>query len=98
MLLVAGLYASVSRGPWPGFAMAIVVTLLTNPPRFARLLVPGVAGFVVALQFLPVALISRFVNLLPFVGAADQGSETYRQLLFEKSLLVIERNLLFGSK
>ena len=98
MVLIAGLYASVSRGPWLGFAIAIVVTLLTNPPRFARLLVPGIAGFVVALQLLPAALIARFVNLLPFVGAADQGSETYRELLFEKSLLVIERNLLFGSK
>lgn len=97
-LLIAGLYASVSRGPWLGFALAVFVMLLTNPPRLARLLIPGAAGLVVALQVLPAALVQRFINLLPFVGAADQGSETYRELLFEKSLLVIDRNLLFGSK
>jgi O-antigen ligase len=47
------------------------------------------------LAVLPIG--ERFINLLPFIGSADPGSERYRSALFENALIVIERNPLFGS-
>jgi hypothetical protein len=97
-VLLGGLYASISRGPWLGFALALTVTLLADRRALLKLVLAGVPLLVVVLQMVPEALVARFINLLPFVGTADQGSEAYREQLFEQSMLVIEQHLLFGSK
>jgi O-antigen ligase len=56
-------------------------------------MIPGIATLI----FVHPPFIDRFTNLLPFVGSADKGSETYRSRLFENSIIVIERYPLFGS-
>ena len=40
---------------------------------------------------------TRLMDLLPFVGTVAEGSVTYRQQLFDNSIVVIQRNLLFGT-
>ncbi len=95
-MLIIGLLSSVSRGPWLGFALCVVVLMMTNLRSSSKLLV-GVIPGVVSLIFLHPPFIDRFTNLLPFVGSADKGSETYRSRLFENSIIVIERYPLFGS-
>ncbi len=95
-ILVAGLLSSVSRGPWVGFAICVLVILLANLRTAMKLFFTALPGFVVLLLAHP-PFIDRFVNLLPFVGSADKGSETYRSMLMESSLIVIGRYPLFGS-
>lgn len=95
-VLMIGLLSSVSRGPWLGFALCAVVLMMTNLRASMKLLVGTVPG-IAALIFVHPPFIDRFTNLLPFVGSADKGSETYRSRLFENSMIVIERYPLFGS-
>lgn len=95
-VLVLGLLSSVSRGPWLGFALCVLFLSITSPKRSFKLALAGLPGLV-ALLFLHPPFLDRFINLLPFVGSADKGSETYRSSLFEQSLIVIDRYPLFGS-
>ncbi|CDN55728.1 O-Antigen ligase [Neorhizobium galegae bv. officinalis bv. officinalis str. HAMBI 1141] len=95
-VLMIGLLSSVSRGPWLGFALCAMVLLLTNLRVSLKLLVGMIPG-IATLIFVHPPFIDRFTNLLPFVGSADKGSETYRSRLFENSIIVIERYPLFGS-
>lgn len=95
-VLVIGLLSSVSRGPWLGFALCVMMLVMTNLRVSAKLLVWTIPA-VTALTFLHPSFIDRFTNLLPFVGSADRGSETYRSRLFENSMIVIERYPFFGS-
>ncbi|MBP2557413.1 hypothetical protein J2857_000164 [Neorhizobium galegae] len=95
-VLVLGLLSSVSRGPWLGFALCVLFLAITGPKRSFKLALACLPGMVSVL-FLHPPFLDRFINLLPFVGSADKGSETYRSSLFENSLIVIERYPLFGS-
>lgn len=96
-LLVGGLAASISRGPWLGFGLLVVIVFLADP-KARRLLAALTPALFAAVFVMPNGVADRLVNLLPFIGSADRGSETYRGQLFEQSLAVIERNPLFGSK
>lgn len=97
VMLVSGLFVSLSRGPWLGFALCVVIVLLARP-RLAVALSLVAIPMAALLPFLgPVATIDRFINLLPFIGHADEGSEAYRSELLENSLTVIGRNPWFGS-
>nr|WP_250810174.1 O-antigen ligase family protein [Neorhizobium tomejilense] len=95
-VLMIGLLSSVSRGPWLGFALCVMMLLMTNLRVSFKLLL-GMFPAVATLIFLHPSFIDRFTNLLPFVGSADRGSETYRSRLFENSMIVIERYPFFGS-
>ncbi|WP_117190450.1 O-antigen ligase family protein [Rhizobium terrae] len=96
-ILLAGLLSSVSRGPWLGFAICVVVILLANPRPSLKLLCWLSPGLIAVIVVHP-PFIDRFMDLLPFVGSADKGSETYRSALLENSLVVIDRYPLFGSE
>ena len=96
-LLVGGLIAALSRGPWVGAATMLVVYLLSSRqamPNMAKLLLGAV-------MLLPVLYMTpyweKLINYLPFVGEIDAGNVTYRQLLFDISIQIILENPLFGS-
>jgi O-antigen ligase len=97
-LLLAGLWSSLSRGPWLGFAVFAVVVLAAHP-RAALKVLAGVVPLVLYVVFFsPSPFFQRFVNLLPFIGSADKGSESYRSDLFANAIIVIDRYPLFGSQ
>lgn len=97
LLLIAGLIAPFSRGPWIGAVLLIAVFVATG--RFAVRRMVSLA--VVAI--LALALISslpggeRVINLLPYIGTTERGNIDYREQLFTNSMIVIQRNLWFGS-
>jgi len=96
-VLAAGLIATLSRGPWVGAAVLVIVYLATGPNAVAKL---STGAIIAALALLPILLTpvgQRLIELLPFVGSVDVGTVNYRQLLFESAIPVIERNLWFGS-
>ncbi len=97
LTLGSGLMMALSRGPWVGAALALVVGLGMGPGvarRYAWML--GGGGLLFALVMLsPFGAI--LVDHLPFVGTVDEGSVTYRQRLLEVSLIVLWQNPMFGS-
>jgi O-antigen ligase len=97
LLLAGGLYAPLSRGPWIGAAVTIVVFIGTGRKAFKRLMLLAVAG-VLALPLLAVVPGGQKVlDLIPFVGTVEVENITYRQQLIDNSMIVIQRNPWLGS-
>ena len=97
LLLAAGLISTLSRGPWVGAALLVVLFLATGTKPVKRLTMLA-AATVIALSLtaiLPVG--DKIINLLPFLGTADKSTITYREDLLHNSIIVIKRNLWFGS-
>jgi O-antigen ligase len=96
-LLLAGLYASLSRGPWLGAAAILLVFFATGPlaaVRYAKLILG--AGLVAVLLFvLPGG--ENLIELMPFVGSIDEGNVVYRQRLLDIAVPLILQHPLFGS-
>ena len=97
LLIILGLLAPLSRGPWVGAAVLIVVYISQGPmaiKKLSALLLAAIISFSI-LAALPGG--QKYINLIPFVGETEEGNITYREQLFENSMIVIKRNPLFGS-
>jgi hypothetical protein len=97
-LLVAGLYSPLSRGPWLGAAVIVLVFVVTGRNKMrgiARLVFIGVLALPL-LMATPVG--NKVRNYLPWLGI-DETNKTvdYREQLLEQSIAVIKRNPYFGS-
>jgi hypothetical protein len=96
-VLVIGILASLSRGPWVGAAFLVLVFVLLGPlrvSRMARLLLFGSTALLILAQ-LPFGQL--FIDMLPVIGTVEQGNVEYRADLLTNALPVIERHLWFGS-
>ena len=97
LLLAAGLFATLSRGPWVGAALIITVFIATGRNAIKRLMLLGLAGVLAIplLSIIPGG--NKLIDLLPYIGTIEKGNITYREELFSNSIIVIKRNPLFGS-
>lgn len=97
LVLTGGLVASLSRGPWVGALLTVIVFLALGPKPVKQLLGLGILGLI----SLPVLALfpagQRVLNLLPFIGQVDEFNVTYRQRLLENAWMVIERHFWLGS-
>ncbi len=96
-LLAAGLIAPLSRGPWLGAAVLLVVFIATGRYAARRLMGLALAS---ALALPLVAMLpagEKVINLLPFIGTTEQDNIDYREKLLTNSMIVIQRNPWFGS-
>lgn len=96
-LITLGVVASLSRGPWVGALLLVVVYVLTGPNVVSRMTMLALA-FVVAigvLSLLPKGQI--LVDMLPLIGDTEQENVEYRANLLRSALPVIQQNFLFGS-
>lgn len=96
-LLAGGLVAPLSRGPWVGAAVIVLVFAASGrQPLRSLLKLAAVAAVVV-----PIALLSpfgdRIIDHLPFVGTLDAENVAYRRRLLEMSIDIIKQNPIFGS-
>ncbi|PHS68222.1 MAG: hypothetical protein COB23_09615 [Methylophaga sp.] len=94
MLMGIGILATLSRGPWVAFIIALCLFVILQKK---------VMKLIVGVLFLtPLVLVSPigddFLALLPGVGTDKEGTIHYRQDLLETSIGVIEENPLFGSR
>jgi O-antigen ligase len=96
-ILGAGLLATVSRGPWIGTLVLILVYLATGPNAVANLTRFAAIGALISAPLLLTPFGQRLLEALPFIGSVDTGSVAYRQHLFDNAISVIERNPWFGS-
>ncbi len=96
-LLFGGLIAPLSRGPWTGAFCLFVVYFATGRRAFTRLSTMLIVGALLLLVLPVLPGGEEISDLLPFVGETEKGTITYRQKLFENSLIVIKNNPWFGS-
>jgi hypothetical protein len=96
-MLVVGIAAALSRGPWLGCAIAVLIGLSYGPGAQRRLIAMGalLPLVVAALLILPQG--ERFIDMLPFVGTVEAGNVSYRQQLIDRALIVFWQNPIFGS-
>ena len=97
LVLALGLYVPLSRGPWVGAFVMIIVFILLGSKSTKKLSGLFIAGILI----LPLIAVlpggNKFINLIPFFGNTETGNIDYRENLFENSMIVIKRNLMFGS-
>jgi O-antigen ligase len=95
--LLAGLIVPLSRGPWVGAAVIILMYLATGRAAFKRLMLLALGGVVVLpfVSILPGG--QRILEFLPFIGTVEKDNIDYRGRLIDNALIVIERNPVFGS-
>jgi O-antigen ligase len=96
-LLLLGLYSSLSRGPWLGFAIFVALISIAYLRKATTAILAAVPIGLAAIYFAPPAVIQRFLSLLPFMGTVDKGNETYRADLLTNAIVVIQRYPIFGS-
>lgn len=96
-LLIFGLIGPLARGPWIGAVITVIFFIILGPQPsviLTRLLFGGLATLSMLL-ISPYS--SKVIDLLPFIGTVDVNNITFRQDLLTNSLIVIERNPIFGN-
>ena len=97
LMLLIGLYAPVSRGPWIGFATMLLVYTLSGPAPGREILRFVLIGAVAVPAMLISPMGDDIIDRLPFVGRAEMETVTYRQRLLEISIAVVMQNPFFGA-
>jgi len=96
-VLAGGLISPLSRGPWIGAAVMILVFIVTGPNPGKTLVQLAVVA-VVAVPLLMVTPVGpKLIDYLPFVGTVETDNVTFRQRLLEISIEVIKQNPYFGT-
>lgn len=97
LLLAAGLFAPLSRGPWIGASAILALFIATGRSAVKRLTLLTLA----AVLTLPLLAIipggQKVLDLLPFIGTVEKENITYRERLIDNALIVIQRNPWLGS-
>lgn len=96
-LLTAGLFVSLSRGPWVGATALTMVFVATGPSPLKGFAKLGLLALLATPLFLATDSGHKVVELLPFIGTTSGENVAYRQRLAEISLQVIMQNPFFGA-
>lgn len=97
LMLVGGLLASVSRGPWLACAIALVVGMSVGPGAKRRLtwMAASLPVLIPALLLSPQG--RKFIDLLPFIGTTEASTVSYRTQLIDRAMVVFWQHPVFGS-
>ena len=96
-LLVAGLIAAISRGPWLGTVVMLLIFIMTGPAPVRRSLMLGLFAVVLLAVLAATPLGDKVVKYLPFVGTVEEENVTGRQRLLQIAISVISDNPFFGA-
>ncbi|MBK4989919.1 O-antigen ligase family protein [Pseudomonas sp. S36] len=97
LLLAAGLFAPLSRGPWIGAVVIVAVFIALGRGAVKRLTLLAAAGMLTLPLLSVVPGGDKVLDLLPFIGNLEKENITYRERLMDNAWIVIQRNPLFGS-
>jgi len=97
LLLLGGVLAPLSRGPWVGFAAMILVFIALGPTPIRGFVSLGFVSLLLVPLVVATDIGASIMNYLPFVGKIDVENITYRQRLFEVAVDAIIKNPLFGA-
>lgn len=97
-LFVMAMIASLSRGPWIGALAGFLVFIFMGPHKWRNLIRLALFGIVVIPALLASPYSETILSYLPFSASnVDEGSFTYRALLFEISINAILDSPFFGA-
>jgi hypothetical protein len=99
ILLLLGLIATYSRGPWLGAALIFFVFNFLRPRAMSALMKAGGGALIVAIviSFTPIG--DKIADLLPsFSTSSADESIIYRHRLLDRALEIIQQNPLFGDQ
>jgi hypothetical protein len=88
-LLVGGLIASMSRGPWVGAVAVLLVWVVFGGAFAKRLKLMLMVGLPATVAIVASPMGEKVINLIPFLGNVHAETVTYRQDLFFVALNVI---------
>lgn len=97
LLLLGGLIATVSRGPWVGAFAVLLVFKLAGPRAVSGLFKTLVALGLIAGIVIASPLRDAVIDHLPFIGTVEATNVVYRQRMLESSIQIILQNPWFGS-
>lgn len=96
-VLLAGSYATLSRGPWVGIIVMLLIYIILSPKVIRSMFVWGVAGVLMISVVNATPWGQKLIDLLPFVGTVESENVSYREKLIDNALVVIKKNPWFGS-
>ena len=96
-LLITGLIASLSRGPWVGAIALLLIFIATGPFPAKGFLKLGLFGVVIVPLLLVTPAGQSIIDLLPFIGTVQADNVAYRQQFTEISIRFILEHPWFGA-
>ncbi len=96
-LMALGLVAAMSRGPWVGAAIGLIVAALVSANPVGNVLKLAVTGLIAAIVLVMLPGGEKIIDYLPWVGSIDAGGIDFREILWEQSMLVIAKNPWLGA-
>lgn len=96
-VLCAGIVAALSRGPWVGAAVGLIIGMGLGPGAPRRWTWIAAVGIIGTALLLATPFGTTVLDHLPFVGTVDSGNIDYRQRLYEVSMYVFWQNPIFGA-
>lgn len=97
LALGAGLVAPVSRGPWVGALVTVLLFIASGRHAGPRLAKAAVAAAISVAILAVTPFGAKVIDFLPFIGSVEADTVSYRAQLFQVSLFVISLNPWFGS-
>jgi len=96
MIVVSGLFFTLSRGPWLATVAMYLTFLFFYPNTLTQYMKLGISLLFsgVILSFTP--FLDKVINLLPIIGNTDMHTIDYRARLIDMSWRVFLKNPLFG--
>lgn len=96
-VLLLGLIAPLSRGPWMGAVIAASVIVALGPKAFGKITRLLLAGLVIVAILMVTPYADSVLNLIPWLGKTESFNVTYRERLIAVSIEVIKLNPFLGS-
>lgn len=97
LLMGVGLVAAMSRGPWVGAAIGLFVIALASHDPLVKIFKLLVASFGAAFMLVMIPGGEKILDYLPWVGSIDAGGIDFREILWQQSMLVIDKSPWIGS-
>jgi len=97
LAVFGALACSLSRGPWVGAAVGILLGVAMGPNAGPRILRFVGASIVIGIVLMLTPMGPKILSYLPFIGDVNNETVSYRQELFRISMLVIRQNPWFGT-
>lgn len=96
LTILAGLIAPVSRGPWVAAAALFFIFIALGPQMVKKMTIAIILTVLVGASLPVIPGGQKVINLLPFVGNVGAFNVSYREVLFDRALLIVQREPLFG--
>lgn len=97
LLILGGLYAPLSRGPWIGAVLLVILYIVISPKAAKRLTITAVATAMIIPIIASMPIGKKVMDMLPFVGTVDAANVDYRVRLLDAAYTVFNRYPFFGS-